>query len=266
MRETLALIRASALTAASYRTGMVMSLLGLSTVVVPLYFIADALQPVMQETIAAEAQQYFAFVVLGAMTFSLVSATTTTLASAVDATLGRGTLEMMLTTPARLPALVAGLMGYGVLWALLRAAILLAVALMLGAPIVWSGVLPGLGILGLTMLAHAGIGLVLAACVLAFRTSGPLSAVILTGSMFLGGVYYPTRVIPSWLRDAGEALPLTHGLRAMRQVMLRGARLETVGTDLAMIIALAGGLLLLGAAAFRWALVRARREGTLSTY
>lgn len=266
MRETIALVRASALTAASYRTGMIMSVIGLAAVVLPLYFIAGALQPMMARTIAAEAQQYFAFVVVGAVCFALVTASTTSLPAAVEGAIGRGTLEMILATPARLPAVVAGLMGYAILWAMLRAAILLAAAILLGAPIAWGGVVLGAGILALTMLAYAGIGLVIAACVLAFRTAGPLSAVVLTGSMFLGGVYYPTRVIPSWLRDVGEALPLTHGLRALRQVLLRGDAAGLVANDLGILALTTGVLLAAGAGAFVAALAHARRAGTLSSY
>lgn len=266
MREAVALIRAAALTAASYRTGMVMSVVGLAAVVLPLYFIAGALQPVMERTIAAEAQQYFAFVVVGAVTFALVTAATTSLPGAVEGAIGRGTLEMILATPARLPAILAGLMGYSILWAMLRVGILLVAAILLGAPVVWDGAAAGAGILALTMLAHVGIGLVLAACVLAFRTAGPLSAVVLTSSMLLGGVYYPTRVIPSWLRDVGEALPLTHGLRALRQVVLRGDAPASVANDVGALALSTVALLALGTAAFVSALAHARRTGTLTTY
>lgn len=266
MREALALVRATALTAASYRMGMIMSIVGLVAVVLPLYFIAGALQPLMQRSIAGEAPQYFAFVVLGAVTFALVTASTTSLPSAVEGAIGRGTLEMILATPAGLPAIVAGFMGYSILWAMLRAGILLAVAIVLGAPIAWGGAVMGAGILGLTMLAHVGVGLLLAACVLAFRTAGPLSAVVLTGSMFLGGVYYPTRVIPSWLRDVGEALPLTHGLRALRQVVLRGDDAMMVAADVGTLAVTTSVLLALGSAGFVAALAHARRAGTLTSY
>ena len=210
MREAWALVRSSWLTAASYRIGMLMSLLGLSAVLLPLYFIANALQPTMNQTIAAEAHQYFGFVVLGAITFSLITSCSTSLSSALDGAIGRGTFEVILGTPARLSAICVGLMGYGVLWALLRGAILFAVAVLLGLSVVWKAVPLGSVLLALTMLSYVGIGLIFAALVLAFRTTGPLSAVVLTASMFLGGVYYPTQVIPSWIRDLGAVIPLTY--------------------------------------------------------
>lgn len=266
MRESWALIRSSWLTAASYRLGMLMSLFGLVAVLLPLYFIANALQPTMQQTIAAEAHQYFGFVVLGAVTFSLITSCTTALPSALDGAIGRGTLEVMLGTPARLSAICVGLMGYGVLWALLRAVILLGVAVVLGASIVWGGVPLAALVLALTMLSYVGIGLLFASLVLVFRTTGPLLAVVLTASMFLGGVYYPSHVVPTWIRDFGAAIPLTYGLRAIRQIVLRGDPAMAVARDVGILTAMTAATLGLGIAVFLFALKHARRAGTLSSY
>jgi len=266
MRESWALIRAAWLTAASYRMSMLTSLFGLVFVLLPLYFIANALQPTMQHTISGEARQYFAFVVLGAICFSLVSSCTTSLPAAIDGAIGRGTLEAILGTPARLGAVCFGLMGYGVLWSLLRAAILLAVGVWLGATIVWSGLPLGLAVLLLTMLTYAGLGLVFSAMVLVFRTTGPLTTALLTGSMLLGGVYYPTSVIPSWIRDLAGFFPLTYGLRALRQIVLRGDSFSQVARDVQMLGAMTALSLAVGTLVFWFALQRARSVGTLSSY
>ncbi len=266
MREARALIRAAWLTAASYRVGMVFSLLGLLAVLLPLYFIANALQPTMQGAIGPEARQYFAFVVVGAAVFSLLSTCTTALPAALDGAIARGTFEVMLGTPARLSAICAGLMGYGLLWSVLRAGILVATAVALGAQVMWHSVPLGLLVLAITMLSYAGAGLILSALVLVFRTTGPLTAGLLTASMFLGGVYYPTRVIPSWVRDFASVFPITHGLRALRQIVLLGSPLTAVARDLETLTIMTALLLAVGAALFHIALRHARRTGTLSSY
>jgi ABC-2 type transport system permease protein len=266
MREACALIRSAWLTAASYRLGMLMSILGLVAVVLPLYFIANALQPTMQHTISAEATQYFGFVVLGAITFSLVSTSTSALPSALEGTIGRGTLEAILGTPARLGAVCAGLMGYGILWALLRAAILLAAAAALGAGVVWPHLPAALGLVGLTMLPYVGLGLLLSSLILVFRTAGPLSTAVLTASMFLGGVYYPSQVIPTWVQGIARVIPLTYGLRAVRRIMLKGDPVASVAGEVQVLVLMAALSLLAGGIAFALALRKARRAGTLSTY
>jgi ABC-type polysaccharide/polyol phosphate export permease len=266
MRESLALIRASWLTQSSYRMGMIVSLLGLIFVLLPLYFIANALQPTMQHTIAAEARQYFGFVVLGAVCFSLASTCTTALPSALEGAIGKGTLEAILGTPARLVAVCVGLMGYVVIWAMVRATILLTVAMALGADIVWRAAPAGAAIVLLTMLSYVGLGLIFSALILLFRTTGPIPTLVLTASMFLGGVYYPASVIPSWIRNVAEFLPLTYGLRAIRRIVLRGEAISTVAPDVFMLIMMTTVSVAAGVGLFYFALRRARRNGTLSSY
>ncbi|MDB4870323.1 MAG: type transporter [Gemmatimonadales bacterium] len=266
MREAWALIRSTWLTAASYRMAMLVSLFGLILVVLPIYFVANALQQTMQQTISAEAHQYFGFVVLGAVAFSLITSCCTALPGALDGAIGRGTFEVILGTPARISAICVGFMGYGVLWALLRGVILFGVAVLLGLSVVWKAVPLGVALLALTMLSYVGVGLLFAALILAFRTTGPLSSAVLTASMLLGGVYYPTQVIPSWIRDLGSVVPLTYGLRAIRQVVLRGDPLTAVARDVEILAAMTVLTLFSGIIAFSFALRHARRTGTLSSY
>jgi ABC-2 type transport system permease protein len=157
-------------------------------------------------------------------------------------------------------------MGYGVLWSVLRAAILILVATWLDGGILWKGAPLGFLVLALTMLSYAGLGLIFTALVLTFRTAGPLPAGVLTASLFLGGVYYPTHVIPSWIRGLSGLFPLTYGLRALRQILLRGDPFVAVIRDVQMLIAMTAVSLALGVGLFWIALQRARRIGTLGSY
>jgi ABC-2 type transport system permease protein len=158
------------------------------------------------------------------------------------------------------------LMGYGVIWAVVRAIILVAVAATLGADIVWRAAPAGLLVVVLTMLSYVGLGLVFSSLVLLFRTAGPLPAVVLTASMFLGGVYYPTTVIPSWIRELTAFLPITYGLRAVRRIVLRGEPFTSVAPDVLTLSVMTLVSLATGVALFHFALQRARRNGNLSSY
>ena len=102
--------------------------------------------------------------------------------------------------------------------------------------------------------------------VLAFRTAGPASQGRPLVSGLLGGVYYPTHVIPSWLQSISAFLPLSYGLRALRRVVLQGASLTAVAPDLLALLAATIILLCLGTAALSAALRYARQHGTLSQY
>jgi ABC-2 type transport system permease protein len=47
-------------------------------------------------------------------------------------------------------------------------------------------------------------------------------------SLLLSGFMFPYRGMPGWAQSLGEILPLTHFLRLIRSVMLKGADLQTV--------------------------------------
>lgn len=266
MREALALMRAGWLTATSYRLNMVFSVLALLVTVVPFYFIANALQPVMADAIRNEGRQYFGFLVVGTVAFSFLSVAVTALPGAVGSGIRSGNLEALLATPARLPAILAGLIGYNIAWTMLRALLLIGFGLLLGVKVDWGNILLASGIVGMIVLAYLPVGLAAAALVLAFRTTGPLPQGVLIASGMLGGVYYPTHVIPAWIERLSDVIPLTYGLRALRRTLLDGAAAGEVAQDLGILAAFIVALTLASGAGFLAALRHARRAGTLAQY
>jgi ABC-2 type transport system permease protein len=262
----MALVRSAWLTECSYRMNMALSLVSLAFVVVPIYFVANALQPMMAASIASQSQQYFAFTLIGALMFALVAASVSALPSALGSAIGRGTLEQLLATPAHPALLFAGMSAYSVLWALLRGAVLLIAGVLLGVHVAWTNLPTVALIVALLLIAYGAVGLVGGSLLLWFRTTGPLLNGVLTVSAFLGGVYYPTQVIPSWLQYVSAILPMSYGLRALRQSALLGESFSVVAHDVAILALLAGALLCVGAVAMTLALRHARRTGTLSLY
>lgn len=266
MRSTVALVRASWLAARSYRLRLVVSIFSLLVSVVPIYFVANALQDTMADRIAGEGDQYFAFVILGMVAFLLIPTAVNTMAGAVGSGISTGVFEALLGTRTRLPSLLLGVIGFDMLWTVLRAAILLAGATLLGAVIMWSQLGSALLILALLILAYLPFGLIGSAMVIAFRTTGPLPQAVLALSALLGGVYYPTRVIPSWLESISDFVPLTYALRALRVTMLEGMPLRAVLPDLGILCLFITVLMSTGWLTLMYALRYARRTGTLSHY
>lgn len=266
MREACALIRASWLSATSYRLSMLLSLGALAAAVVPVYFVANAIQPVIAESIQSQGGEYFAFLIVGMIAYSFLSVAVNALPGAVSAGIGSGTLEALFSTRARLPGLFAGMIGYGFVWTALRAVVLTVAGVLFGAQLVWDRALTALLILLLIVLAYLPFGLISAAMVLAFRTTGPIPKGVLVLSGLLGGVYYPTQVIPSWIQDVSQAIPLTYGLRALRQTLLEGMPLGSVAGDLWILAGFVVVLTGIGALTLGRALRYAKEAGSLSQY
>ena len=266
MREAMALIRARWLVVLSYRLQLMFSTLGVIISIVPIYFISRAMQPMMAGKISGEGHEYFAFLVLGLIAQGFITTATGALHGSFSTDISNGSLEAVLATPISMPALLTGMLGQAFTWTLIRTSMLLIGAWVLGAQLVWGKVLlTGLA-LALTVLSYVPLGIIAAGLVLAFRSTGPLPTAIVAGSMLLGGVYYPTSVIPSWLAAMSAAVPLTYGLRSIRRLFIDAAPLSAVAGDLTILVGFTVGLFAVSLLFFAWAFRHARYAGTLAQY
>lgn len=266
MRRILALIRIHWLSFTSYRLNVVFSIAGTLTTLVPVFLIGRALQPVVAESIANEGQVYFGFLVTGLAVMQLVGVSIRSLPASISGGIASGTLEALLATPTSLPQLLAGMTGYGMLWATAKAATLILGIVVFGGVIAVKGLPVAILILALLVLAHLPLGLLLASGVLVFRTTGPIGPTLMGAFGLLGGVYYSTSVIPEVVRPLAGLVPLTYGLRAFRRALLSGEPFAAVAPDLGVLALFAAVLLTASVAVFRWSLRYARRTGTLSQY
>ncbi len=144
-------------------------------------------------------------------------------AMALTREIERGTMENLLSMPATPIEIMLGkVLPYLGVGAVQVAVVLVAAKLMFGVPFV--GSLP---------LLLAGIFVFVAALVIlgylistAARTQ--MQAMQLTfffflPSLLLSGFMFPYRGMPGWAQALGEVFPLTHFLRLIRAVMLKGA-------------------------------------------
>ena len=187
-------------------------------------------------------------------------------ASAVSGGLSSGFFEALLVTPTPLPALLAGQAGYAFLWALARVGLLIVAALALGVDVHWLRLPEALLALTLAIASYSGLGLLAAAMVVSFRTNAAIPQAVLVLSTVLGGVYFPTSVLPPAIAPIAEWIPLTPALRAFRQTLLMGYPLTSVAGDLVSSIVIAALCLTVGVMAVRWAFAYARRAGSLAQY
>jgi ABC-2 type transport system permease protein len=268
MREALALLQASWRTQRSYRVSMVLSILSLGITVLPVYFVSKALQPYVASSIVNQGGNYFGFLVIGFIAIIFVSTSVNSIPDAVGTGIGTGTLEALLSTRASIPSILAGMVGYGFVWAGLKSVLFLALAMLLGLHLSIAASFSGIFILVLIVLAHIPFALIAASLVLAFRTNGQIPSIVMIASGLLGGAYWSmnAKVIPSWVQAIANWVPVAPGLRALRQTLLNGAPLSTVMPDVLLLVGFAVILNAIGFLAFLEALRYARRTGTLAQY
>ena len=82
----------------------------------------------------------------------------------------------------------------------------------------------------------------------------------------VGGVFYPIEIMPSWLQAVAHLLPLTYALRGMRLALLNGSSWSELLPDLLVVGAFAVVLFPVSLLVFRFAVERARADGSLAHY
>ena len=108
--------------------------------------------------------------------------------------------------------------------------------------------------------------MLIAALVVAFRTTGGISTIVTTVSVFFGGIYYPVSQIPSWLGLIAKATPISYGLISLRRVLIHGHSLTEVGPELSILAAMGVFSVAVGSIAMDLALRYARKSGSLGAY
>ena len=140
----------------------------------------------------------------------------------------RGTMENLLAMPASPVEIMLGkILPYLVIGAVQVAVVLVASKLLFGVPFI--GSLPLL----LSVVLVFVLSLVLLGYTISTFSRTQMQAMQLTfffflPSILLSGFMFPYRGMPDWAQWLGEVFPLTHFLRIIRGVMLKGADFNAI--------------------------------------
>jgi ABC-2 type transport system permease protein len=149
----------------------------------------------------------------------------------------RGTMENLLALPATpLEIMLGKVLPYFGVGAAQVLVVLLAAKGLFGVPFVGSLLLLLTGVL-VFVLAMVLLGYTISTFSRTQMQAMQLTFFFFLPSILLSGFMFPFGGMPNWAQAVGEALPLTHFLRLVRAVMLKGAS----GADVsAQILALSG--------------------------
>jgi ABC-2 type transport system permease protein len=135
----------------------------------------------------------------------------------------RGTMENLLATPVRpIEVMLGKILPYIVIGYVQLAVILAAAALLFEVPMQGSvGLL--LAMIGLFMLANLAVGFTFSTLARNQLQAMQMTFFFFLPSMLLSGFMFPFRGMPGWAQTLGEVLPLTHFLRIVRGIALKGS-------------------------------------------
>ncbi|MEK8034105.1 ABC transporter permease [Ideonella sp. DXS29W] len=134
----------------------------------------------------------------------------------------RGTMENLLATPVRpVEVMIGKILPYVVIGYVQLGVILGAAALLFQVPMVGSMTLLML-MIGVFMLANLAVGFTFSTLAKNQLQALQMTFFFFLPSMLLSGFMFPFRGMPDWAQAIGEALPLTHFLRIVRGILLKG--------------------------------------------
>ena len=143
----------------------------------------------------------------------------------------RGTMESLLSMPIRPVEVMFGKIIPYVFVGFLQAALIISVGVLLfGVPVLGSfTTLALLSVLFIT--TNLSIGYTFSTIAQNQLQAMQMSMMFFLPSILLSGFMFPFAGMPAWAQYIGEALPLTHYVRIIRAIMLKGATIENLRYD-----------------------------------
>lgn len=267
MQQWLTAIKAfwirDALIATSYRVNFVFQIFSLFFGLIGFYF---ASKLVGNQAVVAKYGGFLPFSVLGTTMTAFFMTGFSSFSGAVQSERSTGTLEYVLLTPTKLHKVILASAAWDFFWCIMTNFAVLATAIVFfGIRFKGNFILAGL-IMLLTTVFYSCLGILSASFVMVFRRGDPLKFFVGTMTYVLGGVTFPVTLFPAWMQKVSNILPVTHGLNALREVMLLGKPFHDVRSQLLVLMVFIACGLPLSLLIFNKSVNIARREGSLLHY
>ena len=267
VRKLPAFVRRDFLVAWSYRMAFFSDIVNLIGQALLFYFVGLMVDQSKLPTYGGTEVSYLEFAAVGMALNVFVGFGLQRVAAAVRTEQLMGTLESLLTSPTATPTIQVGSVAFDLVYMPLRLVLfLVSLAVAFGLAFQTSGILPAAAVLLAFLPFVWGLGVASAAMMLTFRRGGGLIGVGVVGLGLISGAYFPLSLLPGWLEATAAGNPIALAIDGMREALLGGAGWSAVSGAVALLVPLSVASLALGVAAFRLALRRERRLGTVGQY
>jgi len=254
-------------TETSYRVSFLVGILGTLFSAFIFYFLSQLIGDTAVPLLQRYQGDYFSFVIIGIAFGSYFGVGLTGFARALRQAQTTGTLESMMMTPTPVSWIIVGSASWSYTYTTFRVVVYMLVGtLILGMNLGGANYLAALLGLALSIIAFASVGIVAASIIMVIKRGDPVTALFSSLANLVGGVFYPVEIMPDWLQSIAKLLPITYALRTMRLALLSGASWEELTPDLLMLAGFCLILFPLSLLTFRFAVERARADGSLTHY
>jgi ABC-2 type transport system permease protein len=199
---------------------------------------------------------YFQFVAPGIISMVVMMSLMTGLPHAISYEKDMGTLDGMLVAPTNRLSIILGKVLAQTVRGVVQAAIIFALAVLLFGVVVYGNLLLVAGLILLSVFSFVGLGILITSFTDKEETATMVMMTLMFPMMFLSGVFFPIQQMPWFMQDVAQVLPLTYATTALRKVMVLGADVSAVWTEILILFAFGAVLLAVAVPMFRKAMTR----------
>ena len=179
---------------------------------------------------------YFEFIAPGIMALTVMMSVMTGLPVAISQEKEVGTMDGMMVAPINRLSIILGKTLGQTARGLLQGVIILILAVGLFGVAIQGSILLVFALLLLGVFAFVGLGIVITSFTKDQETAQMLMMTLMFPMMFLSGVFFPIQQMPWYMQDISKVLPLTYASQALRKVMVLGAGIPDIMTELTILI------------------------------
>jgi ABC-2 type transport system permease protein len=254
------------LTMLSYRFQIILDVISILGITFVFFYIGRIFQGYIPPTLA-QYGEYFPFVITGFAFMGYLNVGLSSFPGTIQSEQFQGTLEATISSGASPYMLSVATPFPGYIRTTIRIVFYLLIAyLFLGMPVMDVNVWLLLLTVVISLLPYTGLGMISGAFIIAFKRGNPVSLLYGGLSMLISGVYFPYEMLPTPIQFLAELFPLTHTLKAIRLVLLKGAGFYDVFRYLIILLIMGGVFLGLGFISIRYAHRKALKDGSYTHY
>jgi ABC-2 type transport system permease protein len=197
---------------------------------------------------------YFQFVAPGIIAMVVMMALMTGLPHAISYEKDIGTLDGMLAAPINRLSIILGKVMAQTARGMIQGFIILFLAMVLFGVVIEGNILLVIFLILLTVFSFVGLGILITSFTENEETATMVMMTLMFPMMFLSGVFFPLQQMPWYMQGIAQFLPLTYATTALRKVMVLGADITTVGTEVLILVGFGIILLAIAVPMFRRAM------------
>ena len=191
---------------------------------------------VQTEGVVPGTPNYFDFIAPGIMAMTVMMSVMTGLPVAISQEKEIGTMDGMMVAPINRLSILLGKTIAQTIRGLIQGIIILVLAVGLFGVTIQGNILLVFALLLLGVFSFVGLGIVITSFTKDQETAQMLMMTLMFPMMFLGGVFFPIQQMPWYMQSISKVLPLTYASDALRKVMVLGASVPQISTELVILI------------------------------